>query len=559
MNVADILEKNMIDSSPGVQSRQATGRMAHRLASYKTLLLGNDLLFVLLAFGIGGWLLGEGFFMSNIPVNTLVLGILAAVVFAFFSDNELYAYHRIFIKKVHALKLLKAMSWSLLTLALIATIYLFPQVFSKTHLFVTVPALAVIVMVMSRFFGEQMLNLLKSLGISFLLVGAFGLLAPETNPIQSVGWPVLVVSFAICVGGVSLSRFVIVHLIFQGAIFQGTMKRRLRRQTLVIGADDQASSIASRVIEMEAPYWIMGNLGTSSLDTRVAKDRLGSLANLPDLARENLIDEIILTDDGINRHTLIRFLDFCTTNGITVWFPQNLMPVISAKVQPDHFCNIPMIRLCTQQSTWIFDKTKHALDSMVALPTFVALLPFFAIVGAVIKLTSPGPVFYRATAIGKGGRTFSMLKFRSMRSDTDAGIHKAYVTRLIRGEIKADKEGQPLKIVDDPRITAIGCFLRKFSLDELPQIINVLKGDMSLVGPRPCLPYEYEIYKDWHKKRTAVRPGITGLWQVTGRSEVAFEDMILLDLYYIYNRNLMLDLNIIYETVFVVLGKRGAY
>ena len=105
----------------------------------------------------------------------------------------------------------------------------------------------------------------------------------------------------------------------------------------------------------------------------------------------------------------------------------------------------------------------------------------------------------------------------------------------------------------------VGKFIRKFSLDELPQLINVLKGDMSLVGPRPCLPYEYEIYKDWYKKRTSVRPGITGLWQVTGRSEVSFEDMILLDLYYIYNRSFVMDLSIMYETIFVVFGKRGAY
>jgi lipopolysaccharide/colanic/teichoic acid biosynthesis glycosyltransferase len=116
-----------------------------------------------------------------------------------------------------------------------------------------------------------------------------------------------------------------------------------------------------------------------------------------------------------------------------------------------------------------------------------------------------------------------------------------------------------LKITDDPRITRVGKILRKFSLDELPQLINVLKGDMSLVGPRPCLPYEYDCYKDWCKKRVAVRAGITGLWQVTGRSSVTFEDMILLDLYYIYNRNLAMDFNILFETIFVVLGKKGAY
>ena len=165
-----------------------------------------------------------------------------------------------------------------------------------------------------------------------------------------------------------------------------------------------------------------------------------------------------------------------------------------------------------------------------------------------------------ATVVGKHGKTFSMYKFRSMRTETDSEIHKQYVTKLIKGEIgKEEGEEKPLKITNDPRITRVGNFLRKLSLDELPQLINVLKGEMSLVGPRPCLPYEYEVYEEWYKKRAAVHSGITGLWQVTGRSSVSFEDMILLDLYYIYNRDLSLDLNILFETIFVVLGKRGAY
>ena len=152
-----------------------------------------------------------------------------------------------------------------------------------------------------------------------------------------------------------------------------------------------------------------------------------------------------------------------------------------------------------------------------------------------------------------------MFKFRSMFTDASQSLHQDYVTKLIKGEIRQDPSGQPLKITNDPRVTRVGGFLRKTSLDELPQLLNVLKADMSLVGPRPCLPYEWEIYKDWHKKRSAVRPGITGLWQVVGRSEVSFEDMIILDLYYIYNRSFELDMSILFETVFVVLRKKGAH
>jgi lipopolysaccharide/colanic/teichoic acid biosynthesis glycosyltransferase len=115
------------------------------------------------------------------------------------------------------------------------------------------------------------------------------------------------------------------------------------------------------------------------------------------------------------------------------------------------------------------------------------------------------------------------------------------------------------KLTEDVRITWVGRFIRKWSLDELPQLINVLKGDMRLIGPRPCLPYEYELYEDWHKKRTCIRPGITGLWQVAGRSRVTFDEMIIMDLYYIYNKGLLIDLKILYETLFAVVGKKGAY
>jgi lipopolysaccharide/colanic/teichoic acid biosynthesis glycosyltransferase len=218
-----------------------------------------------------------------------------------------------------------------------------------------------------------------------------------------------------------------------------------------------------------------------------------------------------------------------------------------------------MIRLSRGLHHWLFQKLKYAFDALAALAVFILVLPIFLAFAVLIKFTSPGPAFYRAHAVGKGGRFFRMLKFRSMITGASKDIHKDYVTRLIRGEITQDGSGKTLKVTNDPRITPVGRFLRKTSLDELPQLINVLKGEMSLVGPRPCLPYEYEIYKDWHKKRTAVRPGITGLWQVVGRSEVGFEDMILLDLYYIYNRSLELDLSILFETVFVVLKKKGAH
>jgi exopolysaccharide biosynthesis polyprenyl glycosylphosphotransferase len=282
--------------------------------------------------------------------------------------------------------------------------------------------------------------------------------------------------------------------------------------------------------------------------------------SLPDIVAENAIDEVIITDEGIDKPVLISIIDFCSSIGIAVWFPPKLMPIIDMKLYIDQFCGIQMIRMRTNTNAWLFNKVKHTFDALITLPFFILLLPLIGIIALAIKLESKGPVFYKAKAIGKNAGDFFMYKFRSMRMDSDHDQHKDYVTKLIKGEIGNGNDNDvPLKITDDPRVTRVGKLLRKTSLDELPQLINVLKGEMSLVGPRPCLPYEYEIYKDWHKKRTVVRPGITGLWQVAGRSAVAFEDMILLDLYYIYNRSLSMDFSTLYETVFVVLRRKGAY
>ena len=235
------------------------------------------------------------------------------------------------------------------------------------------------------------------------------------------------------------------------------------------------------------------------------------------------------------------------------------MPILGIKLKIDELLGIRMVRLGANRFTWLFRKCKYAFDAVSALIISLVCLPMFAVVALTIKLTSEGPVFYRPTAVGKGGRHFRMYKFRSMITGASSAIHKEFVTRMIKGELTQDGSGKTLKIVNDPRITWIGHILRKTSMDEIPQLLNVMKGEMSLVGPRPCLPYEYEVYKEWHKKRTAVRPGITGLWQVVGRSEVSFEDMILLDLYYIYNRSVHLDLTILFETLFVVIKKKGAH
>lgn len=199
---------------------------------------------------------------------------------------------------------------------------------------------------------------------------------------------------------------------------------------------------------------------------------------------------------------------------------------------------------------------KRLFDIIVAWTILVLGFPIFLLIGALIKLTSKGPVIYKQTRLGKNARPFVFYKFRTMYSNAKPDIHRNYVVDLI----KNGKQYKGVyKIKDDPRVTPVGRILRKLSIDELPQVFNVLRGDMSMVGPRPPLPYEYENYDDWHKKRLDVKPGITGLWQVSGRTLLPFEEMVKLDIEYIKRQSMALDLMIFFKTIPEMMNGKGAY
>jgi exopolysaccharide biosynthesis polyprenyl glycosylphosphotransferase len=209
-------------------------------------------------------------------------------------------------------------------------------------------------------------------------------------------------------------------------------------------------------------------------------------------------------------------------------------------------------------------KLKRLIDIVGSITGIVLTVPLMLIISVIVKLTSSGPVLFRQERLGFLGKPFTFNKFRSMKVDSDDFIHKDYVTKLINGEHDSINKGtadQPLyKITDDPRITLFGKFLRKSSLDELPQLFNVLKGDMSLVGPRPPIAYECDVYKRWHCRRVLeVKPGITGLWQVSGRSTTTFDEMVRLDLAYVRNWSLWLDIKIILKTFWAVVSTKGGY
>lgn len=205
---------------------------------------------------------------------------------------------------------------------------------------------------------------------------------------------------------------------------------------------------------------------------------------------------------------------------------------------------------------------KRSFDVLFTLAVAALGLPFYLLIAVLIKLTSEGPVLFVQDRVGQDGRSFKFYKFRTMLVDNSDHQHRSFAEDFIKGRLmNASEEGdrRVFKLQNDPRVTSIGRFLRKTSLDELPQFINVLRGEMTLVGPRPPLSYELAHYKEWHRGRLVVKPGLTGLWQVSGRSTVPFDEMVMLDLYYIENWSLALDMKIIVRTVPVMLFGLGGY
>ena len=215
-----------------------------------------------------------------------------------------------------------------------------------------------------------------------------------------------------------------------------------------------------------------------------------------------------------------------------------------------------------------YELLKRALDIFVGMAALLFFAPLFVVIAIAIKLSSKGPVLFRQERYGRHHTPFTFYKFRSMYADSDQAVHKAYVSRLIAGRPEsgngtgngtaAGEKTRIFKITGDTRVTPMGRLLRRTSLDELPQLWNVLSGEMSLVGPRPCIKYELEQYADWHTLRLDVKPGMTGLWQVTARNTVGFDEMVKLDLAYVRQRSLWLDIKILLRTPLAVISGSGA-
>ena len=332
-------------------------------------------------------------------------------------------------------------------------------------------------------------------------------------------------------------------------------RRGRRHYVMVVGLGDPALRLG-RELENAAAYGIRltGFFGDSNgwpgtdeiqLDARYP---VHALSTLPEMLRRRVIDEIIFAVDTRRLAELEDVMLACDEEGVRTRVAVDFFPHMNSQIYLDRLGSFPLLTFSATPHDEIRLPIKRFIDLALAGAALVALSPFMLLIAAVIRLTSPGPAIFRQERCGLNGRRFMFYKFRSMCENADA----------LRSSLEHLSQRQlALKIPNDPRLTAVGRFLRKFSIDEWPQLWNVLRGDMSLVGPRPAIPEEVDQYQPWQRRRLRMRPGLTCLWAVSGRDAVDFETWMRLDMHYIDNWSLALDWKILLRTIPQVLSGRA--
>ena len=324
------------------------------------------------------------------------------------------------------------------------------------------------------------------------------------------------------------------------------------RNILIIGTNAKARKMGNLISRYsEWGFRIVGYVeaGTEAA-VKPGGDVLGSVSDLPRIIDETIVDEIIFVGDRPNLDLLDKILELCSEQGIRTRLAADFFPAKVTNLSMEFLENVPVITFSSAPEHAPSLLIKRILDITVSAVLLILTLPFMVFFGILVKLTSKGPAIYRQVRCGLYGRKFVLYKIRSMRDGAED----------VLWEIKHlnEMDGPVFKMRNDPRTTPLGRFLRKSSIDEWPQFWNVLKGDMSLVGPRAPLPEEVREYTRWQRRRLSVKPGITCLWQVSGRNEIDFHEWMKLDLSYIDNWSLLLDIKILLRTFPVVLFGKGA-
>ena len=472
---------------------------------------------------------------------------------------------------------LAALDWVIISVSLIMGLQLRIQLLSSAPFIVQPPFYGAIVFVLGygalsvfifQYFNlykinvfitliEHTLQVLKAL---FVTIIGIALLSYFTKSSWVVDSRLAIIYFAV----IATAMMIVLRVICFRKLFMWlSMSNVLRRNLVIVGAGETGKNLAVNLAVRS--YGGMNVVGF--VDDRLPAGKhvfgsaevLGTVSELASVIQSTSADEVVVCLDDVDHVHLMKVVDVATKTGARVKISSPLYDVIPSRVFIEQYGDVPVVGISQSQPSALKEKYKRIFDVVFTVAGLCILAPFFLVIAVLIKLDSPGPVFFKQTRIGKNGIPFSFYKFRSMLMGSDDDeTRKLQATQFVKGEYDGNNGRGSTKIVNESLVTGVGRWLRKTSLDELPQLINVLRGEMSLVGPRPCLPYEWDHYKEWHKKRLSVTPGCTGMWQVSGRSIVDFEDMVILDLYYIQNSSLLLDVRLLLKTVPIILLGTGA-
>lgn len=394
---------------------------------------------------------------------------------------------------------------------------------------------------------QEYAGVFRATVVGMLLIVIFGFIQPIRTPAR--GWALLAWIFATAF--VVSGRFVLRRVVY-------ALRRRgyFLSQALIIGHNAEASSLAQQLLVWQTSgLALQGFISTSPVDKNTSDSGLpvlGNLNQLDEVVKKIKVGELVLATSALSQDQILAiFKKYGVAQDINLRLSSGLFEVITTGLEIKEVASVPLLRINQVRLTgvdWVF---KTILDISISLLMIFITLPVMLGIALAIRLDSPGPVIYRRRVMGINGSQFDAYKFRTMSSNGDEILdaHPELITEL--------EESHKLK--NDPRVTRVGRILRKHSLDEMPQFFNVLKRQMSVIGPRIITPDELTKYEQWDMNLLTVPPGITGLWQVSGRSDLAYEDRVQLDMRYIRNWSIWLDLYILMRTIIVVIKGNGAY
>ena len=324
-----------------------------------------------------------------------------------------------------------------------------------------------------------------------------------------------------------------------------------RRRSLLVGSGHHLDAVAHALSENpERPIELVGFISLTPHPANGLRS-LGDLSQLSEVLGQERIEEVVIADPDFPHDLALDLVERCHQRGITVHVAPSTMEILLDRAEFVPGESVPLFTLRPPVFEGLAFAVKRSFDLIVSGLLLLLLSPVLLAIAVAVRLSSHGPVIYRSIRPGMAGRPFDCFKFRTMRADAERS--QADLEEL------NESTGALFKIRDDPRLTRVGRILRRFSLDELPQLANVIRGEMSLVGPRPLPMRDFERLEDWHKKRYLVLPGITGLWQISGRSELDFDDLVRLDFLYLERWSIFLDMSILLKTIPAVFSRRGAF